>query len=638
MKGAQSPDDDSLLCSAADDFRGGNIADAQEKLRRYLESFPGHAQALHLLGLTLHRSGQFDEAADFIERAIAVDGQNPGFHSNHGVVLNLLGRAVEGEAACRRAVALAPDHAEAHNNLGVSLKLQGRLCEAADACRRAAEILPGYADAYINLGNIHLQEGRAGEAVLSFQKAAALAPGNAMAHSNLGAALREQGDADQALEHCRCAVDLNPDYAEAHNNLGNVLKGRGDLEGAEKVFRRAVALKPGYADAQVNLGGVLFVQGRFAEAEDAYRRAVLDNPNHAEAHNGLGVVLLAVARLNEALACFNRAVELDPGHAEALYALASSRSGSLDETKVKGIEARLAAGEKLATAERIALHFSLGEIYDEKGEFPEAFAHFQAGNDLRKIELERRGHVFDAKAHDRLVERIINTYSPALFAERQGCGVRSTLPVFIVGMPRSGTTLVEQIAAGHPLVHGAGELNEIALLADGSTGAAEAYIARLQGLAGEAARVIDKTPFNFLYLGVIALLFPQARIIHCRREARDLRLSCYFQNFVSPFPWSADLKDLGRYFNAYRRLMDHWSNVLPLPVLDVDYENVVSDLEGQSRRIIDFLGLPWDESCLAFHKNTRVVATAGSWQVRRPLYATSVGRWRNYEQFLGPPV
>lgn len=631
-------DNGSLFDSAADDFRDGKIADAQEKLRRYLKTFPGHAQALHLLGLALHRSERFDEAADFIGRAAAIDGLNPVFHSNHGVIFNLLGRAAEGETACRRAIALQPDHAEAYNNLGVALKLQGRLGEAADACRRAVEILPGYAEAYINLGNIHRQEGKIGEAVLSFREAARLAPDNATAHANLGAVLREQGDAEQAGKHCRRAVDLNPNYAEAHNNLGNVQRSEGDLKGAERTFRRAIELKPGYGEAHANLGGILFTQGRLAEAEAAYRHAVAVNPDHAGTHSGLGVVLLAAARPDEALACFRRAVELDPGCAEAFYNLASSRSGSLDEAKIKIIKARLAVG--ITPAERIALHFSLGEVYDERGDASTAFAHFKAGNDLRKVELERQGYGFDAEAHDRLAEGIINAYTPALFAARQGGGVQSALPVFIVGMPRSGTTLVEQIAAGHPHVCGAGELNEIASLAGNpgelSTGAAEVYIKHLQDLAGGAVRVIDKTPFNFFHLGVIALLFPQARIIHCRREARDLCLSCYFQNFVSPFPWSADLEDLGRYFNAYRRLMDHWRNVLPLSMLEVDYECVVGDLEGQSRRIIDFLGLPWNESCMAFHQNTRAVTTASSWQVRRPIYATSVGRRRNYEQFLGP--
>ena len=234
-------------------------------------------------------------------------------------------------------------------------------------------------------------------------------------------------------------------------------------------------------------------------------------------------------------------------------------------------------------------------------------------------------------------------------ATRQGFGDDSEVPVFIVGMPRSGTTLVEQIAASHPAVFGAGERDDIGALAGaqfpGGTADLDAvaagtlartHLERMRDLAGEALRITDKTPVNFLYLGLIALLFPRARIVHCRREARDVCLSCYFQNFVAGLPWATDLADLGRYHRAYRRIMDHWHQVLPLTILDVDYQDLVAAPEEGSRRIVDFLGLPWDDACLDFHRSRRTVRSAANWQVRRPIYATSVGRWKAYEPWLGP--
>lgn len=630
-RGGRSADAGDLFDSAVESFGSGRMGEAEKHLKQLLKIKPEDADALHLFGLTVYQLGRLEEAGEAIWRALALDGDNPLFHSNHGVVLNLLGRAEDGEKACRRSLELRPGNAEAHNNLGVALKLQGRLDEAGEACRRAIEISPEYAEAHINLGNIHRQGGADVDAVQSYRRAVELAPDNVLAHSNLGAALRQVGEVEEAGKHCRRAVHLNPGYAEGHNNLGNVLRAEGDLGEAEAAFRRAIHIRPGFVEARVNLGAILFAQGRLADSEDAYRQVLEADEDHAEAHNGLGVALLAASRLEEAVESFRRAAEF--GHADALYNLASSGRASLSEAEMAAVAVR-AADEGLAAAERIALHFALGEIYDKRAQWDAAFAHFGAGNRLRKGELARHGHVFDAQAHDQRVEGIIAAHTAELFTAMKGGGVASELPVFVVGMPRSGTTLVEQIAASHPLVHGAGELGEIAALAGEGGDAAHQHVQRLQALSPGAARVIDKTPFNFLHLGAIARMFPKARVIHCRRQARDLCLSCYFQNFVAPHPWSTDLQDLRRYLGAYDRLMEHWRKVLPLSVLDVDYEDLVNHIDGQSRRLIDFLGLPWDDGCLAFHDNRRAVTTASNWQVRRPVYATSVDRWRNYLKHL----
>ena len=579
-------------------------------------------------------------------RAIAAGGDDPAFHSNHGAVLNSLRRPAE--AACRRAVALAPDYAEAHNNLGLALELQERPEEAAEIYRRAIALAPGNAQALNNLGNVLRRRGDLDGAVGAYREAVTAAPDFAMAQANLGAALREGGKVEEALAAGRRAVALAPEYAEGHNALGGTLLATGDAEGALEVFRRAVELEPAYAEAAINLAAALFTLERGLEAEAAYRRVLDDDPDLAEAHNGLGVVLLVAGRLDEAVASFRRAVALAPRYAEALYNLAASRSVEIDDGDVAVLES-MVADDTVAADDRTALHFALAETLDGRGAAERAFHHAAAGNQLRQARLRDQGNVFDGPGHDRLVDHIARVFDADFFAARQGFGDGSELPVFIVGMPRSGTTLVEQIAASHPAVFGAGERDDIGAIAGAhfpngvtelgaaATGAlARAHLERIGGAAGAALPMTDKTPVNFLYLGLIAVLFPGARVIHCRRQARDVCLSCYFQNFAAGLPWATDLEDLGRYHRAYRRIMDHWRQVLPLAMLDVDYEDLVAAPDAGSRRIIDFLGLPWDDACLAFHRGRRTVRSAANWQVWRPIYATSVGRWKSYEPWFGP--
>ena len=636
-----------LFDEAVKDLEGGRIERAEGRFLRIVEGMPGHADAHHLLGLIAYGAGRVEEAADRIVRAIQIDDSNPAYHANYGAVANLRGMPEEAEAASRYAIELKPDYGEAYNNLAVSLEVQGRLGEAAGACRDAIRLTPENADARVNMGNILCRQGESGAAVESYRVAIDLAPAHALAHANLGSALRQRGELKEAEAACRRSLEINPAYSEAHNNLGNVLMAAGDSPGAALAFRQAITFKPKYPEAHVNLGGALYVMDRFADAEAAYRDFLEMVPDWPDALNGLGVVLLAGSRLDEAVDCFRRAAEMKPDLSQAVYNLASSGAADLDDERVAAIEAR-ASDEGLAANERIDFQFALGEIYDARGEADAAFAHFRSGNDLRRASLAAEGHVFDADDHDRLVERIIRAFDPKFFEGRKG--LEDERPVFIVGMPRSGTTLVEQIAASHSCVFGAGEVGEIAELVSRLGGEfpqnmealedpkalARAYMERLGSLAPDCERIIDKTPFNFLYMGLIARVLPKARIVYCRRDPMDTCLSCYFQNFVATHPWSTDLGDLSRYLGAEARLMEHWHGVLPIPIHEIRYEDLIADQEGESRRLIEALGLPWDAACLAFHENKRWVRSASNWQVRRPLHGGSVGRWKAYGEFLAP--
>jgi hypothetical protein len=308
----------------------------------------------------------------------------------------------------------------------------------------------------------------------------------------------------------------------------------------------------------------------------------------------------------------------------------------------------LAARTDLPIEERAAAGFAVAKALDDADRYDEAFAAYDAANRLYRAARTAAGDHFDAADLARRIDRLIVDFTPAFFASVRGWGSPSDLPVFIVGLPRAGTSLVEQIAASHSRVFGAGELRNIGE-ASAELGpveapwtqatvrrAADAHLERLSGLGGGADRVIDKLPDNIFMLGVIATLYPAARIIFCRRDPRDIGVSCFFQNFSAGLlTFSYDLADCGRRIRETERLAAHWHRVLPLRCLDIQYESLVADLEGESRRLVDFLGLAWEPACLDFHSTIRIVQTASSWQVRQPLYHRSVGRWRHYERHLG---
>jgi tetratricopeptide (TPR) repeat protein len=303
------------------------------------------------------------------------------------------------------------------------------------------------------------------------------------------------------------------------------------------------------------------------------------------------------------------------------------------------------------------LHFALAFLREKQGAYDEAFASYQQANAVQHRLVHETSRAFDPQKHDEAIDRFIATFTPEVFERVEGFGLDTELPVFVVGMPRSGTTLVEQILSRHPQVFGAGELREIRRLVvklpsrlgtseaypqcigrlDQSTARAmaEEYLRDIVGRGGQAARVIDKAPLNYLHLGLLAALYPRARVIHCRRDPRDVCLSCFFQYFRrADFGW--DLGDLGRFYRAYERLMEHWRAVLPVQPFDVVYEDLVAHQEAVSRQLVAFCGLEWDDRCLTFYEGRRPIQTASKLQVRRPIYTTSVGRWRHYEKHLKP--
>ncbi|HYM32019.1 MAG TPA: tetratricopeptide repeat protein [Candidatus Cybelea sp.] len=600
------------LLAAVARHRAGQIGEAETLYRRALEQDPRNADALHLLGVIALERGRPKEAVELIGKAVQIAPNFAGGHGNLANALRAAGRTDEAMAHFARALSLQPGNPEFLSNLGAALLDQGRFAEAAERCRQAIALQPDMAEAHGNLGVALKATGALNEAEAPLRRAVALKPGLAFAQRALGDLLRESGRVSEAVATLRAAAQRIPASADLQHSLATALRGTGDVAGATASLREAVRLAPGSAQAWNDLGCMLRDQGRFEEAIESFRRALAIRPDFAEALRHL--------------------------------------AGCQRPADVTGDVARLSellALPDLPAEERIAADFALGKCLDDLDRFDDAFGRYAEGNALLRAAMAERGERFDPAALRRQVDRLIDTFTLDFFAARRAWGNASTRPAFILGMPRSGTSLVEQIAASHSQVFGAGELRDLGDIAtrlgeaegwtaEAIAGASAAHDARLASLGLGAPVVTDKMPDNVFMLGLIAALFPNARVVFCRRDPRDTCLSCYFQRFAKGNAFSYDLRDCGfRHFEV-DRLIDHWRRVLPLKMLDVQYEALVAALEPESRRLIEFLGLPWEERCLEFHRTERVVSTASSWQVRQPLYDRSVGRWRNYERHLGP--
>ncbi|MEQ8226534.1 MAG: tetratricopeptide repeat protein [Rhodospirillales bacterium] len=640
-----SPQIRARLTAGVRAYREGRFSDAEEAFIKVLDERPREVEALHLLGLIEYRTGRLDQAADHLVAASMVDGEDPAIHANLAAVLNLCGRGAEAEAASRHVLELRPDNAEAYNNLAVAMELQDRIDEAEACGKRAIELDPHHLEAHINLGNLYFRKGTWGDAADVYQRAAEIDPTNPMAPGNLGVVLRRMGDLAGAEEYCRRALQLKPDYPEGFNALGNVFMAQGDIAGALEAFRAALTHRDGYLEARANLAGALFKSGDLDAAEDAYRDTVARFDRFAGAWSGLGTVLLTKGDTAGAEEAFLRAVEAHQGLGDAWVNLAAA--GALTEDHERQLSELLTeASENDQTAQ---LLFALGAAQDRRGDAAAAFATFTQANTMRRRLLEGAGQGFDADRLDQWTDAIIGGLSRDALAKAAGWGDSSATPVLVIGMPRSGTTLVEQIISSHAQGSGAGELDALSRLlpdfpddvvdldAERTAGLAADYLKRLTAGRAEAARIVDKTPLNIFYLGLAQILMPGTRVIHCRRDAADIALSCYFTNFVQGLAWSTDLGDIARMQAAQDRVMAHWRATLDLPILEVKYEDLVNDQEGQSRAMIDFLGLDWDPACLDFHNSGNAVLTASNWQVRRPLYKSAVGRAEAYGAFLASP-
>jgi tetratricopeptide (TPR) repeat protein len=533
---------------------------------------------------------------------------------------------------------------------------RGNLERAASEYESILAADPEQPDALYLLGVIAVQKGDPQRAQALIGRAATLRPGDAVIHANLAEAYRALGDTDGTVRSYQTAVRLDPNHADFQSSLAFALANRGEPAGAIAHFRAAIRLRPDFAAAHHGLGEVLQSLGQLEEAKVPFAEAVRLLPELAKCHVSLGHVCELLGETDQAIAAFREALRCDPRHPEALAWLAARLRDKLPQADQAAIEGLL-ADPTLPVEAGIPLTFALAQVLDAREEFDRAAELSTRANALQSADFQNRGWRYSPDRHRLFIDKLMATFSSDFFDRVRGYGIESERPVFIVGLPRSGTTLTEQILASHPQVHGAGELT-LARRMFGSLPSADInggmpfdflpsldrervqtlgaqYLSELTAIDDKAERVVDKMPENTIYLGLIATVFPRAKIIHCRRDLRDVALSCWMTDFRE-VRWACEFDLIARRIHEYQRLMEHWRRVLPIRVLEVDYESLVADLEPESKKLVNGCGLDWDPACLEFHKNNRPVKTASIGQVRRPIYTSSIGRWKNYERTLAP--
>ena len=632
-------------------MQDGEVDQAQALYEEILRDQPGHAESLHMLGLVAHQQGRNEDAKRFIADAVKSNDQNALYHNNLGEVMRILGETEGGAQCFRAAIALQPRYSLAHNNLGLMLFQLGQADAAVEEFHTAIDIEPDAERVHNNLGVVLEAMGRLDDAIPSFRRSLELAPEQAEVNNNLGAAMHAQGQFQEAEQYLLAAARIDPSIANVQYNLSRLFLDQGKLDAAMSSARKAIELNPRYPDYFINLGAVQRAVGDIQGSLSSLRAAVALDAGHAMALNDMGVSLLVLGRFDEAESSFRRALDAEPTLAMAHENLAKSRRfGDDDRKQIEYVEA-LASTASQTDVGQSHLHFALSKMFDDIGEYERAFQHAQSGN-----ALEHKPMAFDADAGRSFVERSRGVFDAAFVEEKSGLGNPSDAPVFIVGMLRSGTTLVEQIFASHPAIYAGGELEffrgiarqlperlddgqpypECLQTLDAETigDLSTTYLEQLRRHSGEAERYTDKNPLNFQHLGLIMLVFPNARIIHCRREPMDLCLSIYLQHFAERHDFAYDFADIAEYHRQYEQLMAHWHSVFPGRIHDVQYEDLVANFESVSRGMLEYLGLEWDENCLEFHRTARSVGTASHWQVRQPLYTRSVERWRHYEPYL----
>lgn len=604
-----------LFMQAQKTHSEGRLTEAQTLYSTLLERDPNNPEVLHFQGLVTHQMGHTQLALPLIERSLSLRPQNIHFLANAGSIYQAVGAWKKAEAIYRELTRLVPKDDKIWHTLGRMYLEQGNINEAEQAYRKAASLSESNFEYWKSLGITLLKLSRPGdaeEALRCFKKVIAADPNDAEGHNNLGIALGLLNRRDEALDAARMAIRLDPRSWQPWLNLAQIHLKNDEVENALEVYQSGIELAFDKDMFNFTLGNTLNLLGKFDTAITFFRRAYEKNPKD------LGTLSQFISH---------------------------QKFTSIDDPLLVKACAAVDAATDVGDA-FINLCFALGKIMDKLEHFEAAFAYYERGNQLRTQTLK-----FNPESHRQYIDSIIRQHDAGTIEKLCAFGNSSEIPIFIVGMPRSGTTLTEQIIASHPLVAGGGERGfwgacEKDWAGEGKpdkTAIDSIALACLDDLAGvkvegkQALKVTDKMPHNFLRVGLIHAVFPNARIIHVRRHPVDNCLSIYFQNFRGDHPYAYDLENLAFYRREYERLMQHWREVMPADrYFEFDYEDLVADQEGMSRKLIEFCGLEWDDACLNFHENERAIKTASIWQVRQKIYTSSVERWRHYEHHIGP--
>jgi len=614
----RNPDDINMVALlGAILLKGHQVPEAEKYLRQAIQLAPSFAKPHEDLGHLLLEKGQPEEAAETLRKATRLDPNLDHAFFNLGKALAMLGDGKEADTAFEKSFELNPER----KNLALAAEHQkeGRWEEAEQLYREVLRKNPTNVDAMRLLGNVTMQSGRIYQAERLFRRAAANAPDFVMAQIDLGCALKKQSRLEEAIEQFRLAIRLEPNNVQAHQLLAST------LSMAAQTYR----------------------------AIEAYQKVLELQPTHAGAMLGLGHVLKTVGRQEDAIESYRSCIRLKPQSGETYWSLANLKTYQLTDEDINEMKSKAARGDEAVSEEsKINFLFALAKAYEDRGDFGKAWEYYHEGNDCRRMNEN-----YDPVRDEVMNDEIIEVFNREFLSGHGGQGHPSAEPIFVLGLPRSGSTLIEQILASHSQVEGTSELPYAGSVAtslnrnraDGINypqavhELEEEHFQRLGGDYLELARIhrtegkpffIDKMPNNFPTVGFIHLMLPNAKIIDARRYPLDSCLSSYRQLFARGQSFTYDLTEIGEYFLQYQRMMDHWHEVLPGRCLTVQYEEVVTDFENQVRRLLEYCELPWEDACIRFHETDRPVRTASSEQVRQPVYSKSVNFWRNHEDHL----
>lgn len=634
--------------------RAGNLPQAEEMYREILEEDPRNPEAYHFMGLIALQGGQPQVGKEFIQLAISLDGENAKYQANLGAIHYSLQEFEEAEAAYRRATELEPEYGEAFLNLGIILKEQGKTDEAIQPLDRAVELRQRDPKPFALLAEILIKKDHYEQADSLAQAASRLGGSDTMTMASMARAMNGLGRPREAIPVARKLVDINPANPEFHLILARACLDSGIMSQSITSSKRAVYLSPDWYQAYISLSQALNGAARWDEALQAIDQGLTQDPENEDLIAQKANILEKKGHYTEAYQMVRPLIEDRTSYrvsALSTFITLAMRFGA--ERDAATLLELIRQKKGLNQGTRCAVNFQAGDLNHALGNYDIAFQAYQTANELKP-------RIYDAQATGLSFRRIHEQFSSDFFERIPSSGLRTKRPIFIVGMPRSGTSLVEQILASHPRVFGAGELDSIGsisrklprmlgsqnnfplcvneLTSEVLEQAATEYLSRLDELDPSCAeRVTDKMPQNFLHLGLMAQMFPQATFIHIRRDPMDTCLSCYFQNFVAQgLTFAYNLEHLGHYYRLYQELMEHWREVLPVRMHEIDYEHLVEEPEGQIASLLEFCGLEWNEGCLEFHKSKREVRTASYDQIRKPIYKSSKKKWKKYEPYLAP--
>jgi len=627
------------------------LTDAVNSFEKAVTIKPDFTDAYYNLGLTFQELNMLDAAVKSYEKALEIQPKYARVYNNLGIVFKELGQLHDSIKSYKKAIASQPDFTEALNNLGNALREDGQLEEAIKFYKKAIALNPEFADAYNNIGIILFELGKLNDAINFYMKALEIEPSYTEVHNNLGNALKEIGQVDDAVISYKAAIVFESDYTDAHYNLGVILQDLGRLQEAEMSYKTAIALQSDYADAHYNLGILFHETGQLEMAIKSLEMAVIINPENAEAHKYLGNTFQSNGQVDEAINCYEKALSIKPDHADAHRNLSTVKKYIQDDTQVILMQKLLFAGE-LCQSDQIHLCFALAKAYEDLGKQDDLFKVLHKGNHLRKEELNYSiSQDLDQNSNLRKLAHLNPSISEKLVLYKPS----KIRPIFIVGMPRSGTSLVEQIISSHQEVHGAGELgtlnnivlpivndcifNEKEVTEEKILLIRKSYLDFISRLDIPERIFTDKMPSNFKYIGFILKAFPEAKIINLNRDSKAICWSIYKSYFPGKgLGFAFNMEDLAGYYKSYNELMNFWHQLFPNKIYDICYEDLTINQEKETKKLLEYCELEWDDKCLDFHTNKRAVKTTSSLQVRKKMYQGSSEAWKKHVDYLQPLI